>query len=316
VVVAWSVAAALALALVLDLGFRRIGSGTVSEGAWLESGEESAAQVRLAEGVTVALDARTRVHFVRIQRDAVRVDLERGGMKVEAPAAKRSIVVDAAGYEIRAQQRVLVQRLAFAIEVRAERGDAEVVAPEGAVYSIREGETWKGALGEALAPAASSSAAAAASVATMATPPQPARTPPVAAAGPSVVPGVQPESARALFEEAQRARTEGRTTEAARLFDKLRSTYRQDPRAGLSAFELGRLRLEALGDARGAEDAFRDAVALAPGSPFREDAEARLVQALAREGDHAGCLAASQAYLAKYPHGAYRKAVIVYCGSP
>ena len=133
---------------------------------------------------------------------------------------------------------------------------------------------------------------------------------------PDPSPAPAPESAKSLFDDAQRARREGRTADAARAFDKLRRTYRGDPRAALAAFELGRLRLDALGDPRGAEEALRDAMALGPGSPFREDAEARHVQALSRMGDTKGCARARDAYLARYPSGVYRNAVGVYCGGP
>lgn len=108
----------------------------------------------------------------------------------------------------------------------------------------------------------------------------------------------------------------GRPLDAARAFDRLRHTFPRDRRAALAAFELGRLRLDSLGDPRGAEEAFREAMALGPRSPFREDAEARRVEALSRMGDGAGCAAARDAYLARWPNGTYRRAVGLYCGGP
>jgi transmembrane sensor len=122
------------------------------------------------------------------------------------------------------------------------------------------------------------------------------------------------ESARDLFDEAQRARAEGRAPDAAHAFDRLRRGFPRDPRAALSAFELGRLRLDVLGDPQGAEEALRDAMALGPQSPFREDAEARRVEALARMGDAGACTAARTAYLARWPNGTYRRAVELGCG--
>ena len=122
------------------------------------------------------------------------------------------------------------------------------------------------------------------------------------------------EGPRELFDDAQRARADGRASDAARAFDRLRRSYPRDPRAALSAFELGRLRLDVLGDPRGAEEALRDAMALGPTSPFREDAEARRVEALGRAGDMAGCVAARSAYLARWPEGTYRRAVELGCG--
>jgi tetratricopeptide (TPR) repeat protein len=122
------------------------------------------------------------------------------------------------------------------------------------------------------------------------------------------------EGARELFDDAQRARAEGRSADAARAFDRLRRTYPRDARAALAAFELGRLRLDALGDPRGAEEALRDAIALGPSSPFREDAESRRIEALGRIGDAAGCASARAAYLARWPNGTYRRAVELGCG--
>ena len=130
------------------------------------------------------------------------------------------------------------------------------------------------------------------------------------------LPSAEAETAKTLFEEAQRARAAGRTSDAAHALDRLRHKYRKDPRAALAALELGRLRLEALGDPRGAEEALRDAIALGPSASLREDAEARRVQALARLGDVKGCAAARDAYLTRYPSGVYRKSVGVYCGGP
>jgi hypothetical protein len=320
---AWLVATALGVALVLDLALRRSEATPVADGTWLESIDMAGTRVTLAEGTKIVLEANSRVCLVFVHRDAVRIDIERGGVEVEPPDAprrlpRRSFVVASRGYEARARggQRFIVHQLASSIRVLAERGDVDVAAPDGTVHTVREGQAWNGQVGES--PAADPSAAVAADATTRAltTPVLSARASvPSATQGPGVAP-VPPENAKALFEEAQRARAEGRASEAARLFDKLRRTYRQDPRAGFSAFELGRLRLDAFGDPRGAEEALRDAMALAPESPFREDAEARHVQALSRLGDHDGCLAASQAYVARYPAGAYRKVVTVYCGSP
>jgi TolA-binding protein len=123
------------------------------------------------------------------------------------------------------------------------------------------------------------------------------------------------ETARELFDDAQRARADGRSDDAARAFDRLRRTFPRDPRSALAAFELGRLRLDVLGDARGAEEALRDAIALGPSSPFREDAEARRVEALWRMGDSSACASARAAYLARWPNGTYRRAVEVGCGA-
>ena len=80
----------------------------------------------------------------------------------------------------------------------------------------------------------------------------------------------------------------------------------------LAAFELGRLRLDSLGDAAGADEAFRDAIALSPQGPLREDAEARRVEALAAERSPE-CATARNAFLARYPHSVHAAVVSGTC---
>ena len=83
----------------------------------------------------------------------------------------------------------------------------------------------------------------------------------------------------------------------------------RDPRAGLAAFELGRLRMDRLGDMPGAVQALEQAVALAPGAELREDALARLVAASAAAHDHAVCTRARARYLTEYPSGVHHRTV-------
>lgn len=106
----------------------------------------------------------------------------------------------------------------------------------------------------------------------------------------------------------------GRPQAAAAALDMLRRRYRRDPRAALAAFELGRLRLDTLGDAPGAVEALADAISLSPRGPLREDAEARRVEALAaaRSPD---CAAARDAFLEHYPRGVHRALIAGQCGS-
>lgn len=113
---------------------------------------------------------------------------------------------------------------------------------------------------------------------------------------------------------AKDARVHGRARDSAVALDALRKRYRGDPRAGLAAFDLGRLRMDSFGDPRGALEAFNDAIAIAPGAPFREDAEARRVALLDAMGGGAACVAARDAYLARYPAGAHAGVVAKRCG--
>ena len=70
--------------------------------------------------------------------------------------------------------------------------------------------------------------------------------------------------------------------------------------------------MDIFGDASGSIEAFRDAIKLSPSAPFREDAEARLVQLYHRQGDRR-CQSAKAQYLEHYPNGAASKVVSRLC---
>jgi hypothetical protein len=93
------------------------------------------------------------------------------------------------------------------------------------------------------------------------------------------------------------------------MYQELLASYPRDPRAGLAAFELGRLRMDRLGDLPGAVRALQQAVALAPGAELREDALARLVAASAAAHDHAVCARTRARYLTDYPSGVHHRTV-------
>jgi transmembrane sensor len=326
----WAVAAACAVALVfmwLRLGGTR--GSTIVDGTIVESapaGDGARTSITLADGSRVDLGLSSRARLTSTKPKAIRIDLERGSIEVEATHVEgRTFEVAAGGYEVHvvgthfAVQREPGER----ITVRVDRGAVDVVASAGGeARRLAAGEQWSAPDGEAaLAPSQVPAVPAASTPigTTAAVPPEGSGTIDAPAARPSV--GAtgggathHDETARELFDEAQRARADGRADDAARAFDRLRRTYPHDARAALSALELGRLRLDRLDDPRGAEEALHDAIALGPRSPFREDAEARRVEALGRMGDAAGCASARAAYLARWPNGTYRRAVEVGCG--
>lgn len=115
--------------------------------------------------------------------------------------------------------------------------------------------------------------------------------------------------ARRLLELADVARLAGHPREAAQALDRLRLAFRSDSRAGLAALELGRLRMDALGDRKGALAAFDDAVALSRGGAVREDAEARRVHVLEALGEVARCRSLRDAYLSNFPNGVHASAM-------
>jgi TolA-binding protein len=120
-------------------------------------------------------------------------------------------------------------------------------------------------------------------------------------------------SARELLDAGNTARRGGDARAAADDYGQLLKKFPTDGRAGLAAFELGRLRMDRLGDLTGAVQALERAVQLAPGSGFREDAMARLVTAYAASGRSSDCVRARDAYLATFPAGVHRDAVSRTC---
>jgi transmembrane sensor len=320
--VGWTLAAGLAVVLAFTVTRKaRPPEADAIEGAVVESSAADSDHpwsLVLADGSRVALAAASRARLTTARAKAVRIDLEHGAIEIEATHVEgRTFVVGAGPYEVRVVGTHFEVRrdLAGQVTVRVDRGVVEVAAVGGTGESRRlgAGEQWSGpgpAGTPAHSPAEPSGPAGPAAS-------NDAKTSASGGAGSMAAVAAAPrhdEGARELFDDAQRARAEGRSADAARAFDRLRRTYPRDARAALAAFELGRLRLDALGDPRGAEEALRDAIALGPSSPFREDAESRRIEALGRIGDAAGCASARAAYLARWPNGTYRRAVELGCG--
>ena len=327
----WALAAASSMVLAVVVFWARgvRNAGLVDE-AILESGPTAdgvnEVSVTLADGSRVQLGATTRARLTSARPKAIRIDLERGAVEVEATHVEdRSFVVGAGGYDVHVVgTHFSVQRdPGDQVTVHVDRGVVEVAAANGSASETRRlgaGERWSAPDGasahaSALPPAPSPVALTAPSQPAVAAPPIQAPVTGAVATTVGASPRTHDETARELLEDGQRARADGRSEDAARAFDRLRRTFPRDPRSALAAFELGRLRLDVLGDARGAEEALRDAIALGPSSPFREDAEARRVEALSRMGDSSACASARAAYLARWPNGTYRRAVEVGCGA-
>jgi TolA-binding protein len=199
------------------------------------------------------------------------------------------------------------------VEVRVERGVVEVrgAGPDAEAVQVEAGRSWSqvtrtGALPEAPAAAPVEPEPAAAPAPPPSRAPAPAR----------VAREARPGDARELFEQARGLWRAGRMRAAADSYQALLRDYPRDARAGLAALELGRLRMDRLGDLPGAVEAFERAVALAPGAELREDALARLAGASAGAGDRAGCTRARDRYLADYPTGVHRRTVAALCDAP
>ncbi|MDD9939645.1 MAG: FecR domain-containing protein [Myxococcales bacterium] len=116
-----------------------------------------------------------------------------------------------------------------------------------------------------------------------------------------------------LFRAASLARRAGRMREAAEAYEALLRLHPKDPRATLSAFELGRIRMDMLGDHAGAVKAFEQALRSGARGGTREDALARLVAAQGQLGRARACRRVRARYLARYPDGVHAAAVKAGC---
>ncbi|MDQ3032422.1 MAG: hypothetical protein M3Y87_08410, partial [Myxococcota bacterium] len=115
------------------------------------------------------------------------------------------------------------------------------------------------------------------------------------------------------FEGALAARRRGALRESEAQLERLVLEHPRDPRAPLAAFELGRLRMDALDDRAGAVRALERSLALGRRSPFREDALARLVSLHRALGQQAACERRAREYLAHHPRGAHADDVASGC---
>lgn len=302
--VGWS-AVAVALAAVLFVVGRTTAPGVEAPSDVVVVHGDS---MTLLDGSRIAIDDKGKLRFATLAPEAIRLVLEQGTVDVEASHAPgRSFVVAAAGYEVHVVgTRFRVSRSGdsgVAVTVQEGRVEVRREGQQGVVQALDAGQSWS----VALEPAAK------------AEPPKPepvvALDPQLAAPAPSALaekPAVP--SAKQLFDRAQAARARGKLEEAAAALRELRRLHPNDPRASLAAFELARIQLDTRGDPKEADQALKEAIESAPaGAPHLEDAEARRVQALEAAGDHAGCVAARNAYLARYPKGVHRAQVSARC---
>jgi hypothetical protein len=286
-------------------------TATLVDGTWLESAPSGPSPaVTLADGSHVSLGARSRLRLTSTRADAVRLDLESGRVAVQAThVTGRTFVVVAHDVEVRVVGTRFEVEADGPVRVHVDEGRVHVVDPAGE-RDVSGGEEW--VAGPTLPASASPSASASASASASTTAPASASSDEPSPRAPA--PRPPPPSAKDLLDGAQRAMAQGQSREAAKAFDALRRDYPRDARAGLAAFELGRLRLDALGDPSGADEAFRDAMRRAREPGLRDDSEAGHVEALDRAGAHDACARARDAYLTHWPSGVHRGEVARRCG--
>lgn len=289
---------------------------SVVAGTVVEAPEREPMPVTLVDGSHVVLDPQTRLGLVSVVPKDIRLRLERGTIDLDVVhTSDRRFVVIAADYEVNV--------VGTKLRVDVEPGDAgtrrvEVRVTEGVVrvrrwrdgtelHVLHAGEAWSTDL----------------TTTDLTTHDAPVEAPLVSAVVPTVssVPSTSSTAAttpratgpKELWTQAETARAAKRFRDEAAALDVLRTRYRSDPRAGLAAFELGRLRQDTLGDPSGAAEAFADAVVLSPNGPFREDAEARRVEALDAAGRTDACVEAKRAFLARYPGSIHRTRLESHC---
>src|SRR5512133_2067158 len=278
------------------------------------AGKES---LSLPEGLSIMLKGgESRYRVLERTEQRVHLQLERGAAEFDVtPGRKRHVVVSAAGFDVEVVGTHFEVALAGSVEkpdvaVRVQHGTVRV-RPSGQervkepIRTLSAGESWSTRTDVLPTPQPAASENEPPSSVEHAEPQ--ATGVASAASNPRIL------SAKELFEAAETARIKGRAREAATALDRLRHTYPSDPRAGLASFELGRLRMDQLGEPAGAVSAFSDALRLDPSARFREDAQARLVQLYHRTGQLDRCRKAQSEYEARYPSGPHAKAIASLC---
>jgi hypothetical protein len=306
-----ALAGAVLAAAVLVLVLRPRPTTSDLAGVVVESGPTQT--VTMPDGTSATLRTGARLRYDRVQSDRVETTVERGEVTFEVRHTdSRVFVVHAGAFDVVDRgTRFVVGVDGDGVRVLVETGSVDIVRAHGSEPARRlaGGESWTNGPSATAAPidAASSGATAALDL-----PPTDPGAVPSSSSPETVRPPAPPPGPRELLQAANDARLAGHPREAATAFDSLRHRYRGDVRAGLAAFELGRLRLDSLGDPSGAAEALADSIALAPGATFREDAEARLVEALDRAHD-GRCAAARKGYLVRFPGGLHAASVAARC---
>lgn len=275
--------------------------------------------VRLNDGSSLSLFARTQVAVKHNQPALVALSLSRGELRCDVTHhPERAFTVVAGDVEVRVvgtefSVKSTPEADGARVEVSVLRGVVEIKSGRepGIVARVAAGQSWMQLPVRRAEPAPAASSAPAL---VAAEPSQEAR--PSTSATPAASVAVSLPTARELFEKAGERRRAGDAASAAKAYEELLRLHPGDGRASLSAFELGRLRMDRLGDSAGAIVALERAVALNVGPSFREDALARLVSVYAAQGSFGACARARDRYLSSYPAGVHAGAVSSRCGKP
>jgi TolA-binding protein len=295
------------------------GPAPLRPGALVESAHAEIA-VQLEDGSRVALAPESRLRLLANEEQAVQLELSAGSAHFAVEKrAERSFAVQVGA------ARFVVIGTRFRIEREEKNGGLQVTlrVSEGVVEVQREdleggeprrvhaGEAWTATLRAPQTPAPAPTTAIA-PVAELEAEPEPdSLLEPESA--PTSSSGSAGPSAADVFRRASLARRAGQMREAAEGYAKLLERFPRDPRAGLSAFELGRLRMDALSDPEGAIDALERALRSRSTTSFQEDALARIVMARDALAETELCKKARARYLRKYPSGVHAASLAQRC---
>jgi len=327
---------AIAFVAVVAFGAQwyRTARATRWDGAVVDTGPAGAQSVTLADGSRIELAPASRLVIDECSPSQVQLSLRHGKAEFQVTHRDgRSFRVLAGAYEI----SVVGTKFSVALKPNppADEPQVSVQVEQGKVKVrnqstpheervLTSGESWIGgtrgssteasarpeAAGDQTQENASEAAPSAAADEGDVALANPGST---ASAAANVVPGPLRVGPRELLEKAELLRISGKSRESAEVLDKLRRTFRTDRRAGLAAFELGRIRMDVFGDLAGSLEALNDAIQLSPGASFREDAQSRLVQIFYRQGNLDRCRNAKLDYLKHFPNGAASKVVSRLC---
>lgn len=294
------------------------GPPLAGSGAALGSDVRAASAV-LADGSLIDIDRGGRIQIVADRPEETRVDVLAGRAEFEVKKRPgRPFLTTIRGVEVRVvgthfSTELDLSRPPGLVRVAVQRGTVEVRAPIGdRVARLNAGDTLEISLGAGSATDSGPSASA----------PEPAASPaPVIEQSPAspVLAGSATSApvpnASKLFEAAREARRSGNVPAAVSAYAALIKQFPSDERVGVAALELGRLRMDTMRAYGPAAEAFRRAIAAAPNDGIREDALARLIEALHSMGDQASCLQEQRRYQERYPRGVHAVTVRSRCVS-
>jgi transmembrane sensor len=296
--------AAVAVAAVVAVVAFRPASEPAPQTQLAHAPQRDSARTVFSDGSLVDVDRGGQIQVVSDRAEETRIEVLSGRAEFEVQKRpNRPFIAAVRGVEVRVigthfSAELDESHVPAVVRVVVSRGVVEVVGRAGEhVARLNAGDRIE----VSLAPPAASAVATPSAASELAAPAEHA--------------AAAPADAAKLFETALDARRAGDTSGAVKAYAALLKQFPNDSRAGVAALELGRLRMDSQHAYGPAADAFRRAIAAAPNDGIREDALARLVEAVDAMGNQKACLAEQQRYLARYPSGVHAASVRGRCAA-